>query len=109
MGRMPSFYMSQGEGMRLIAIITLLAFSQLSWGTMTDGTTVCPVQFNGRAKEIIEDVGPSTAYSTIKVVFINQQTLKGDVKEQVIVEVLKHGPFTIEPGEDYQVQLRNGR
>jgi hypothetical protein len=43
------------------------------------------------------------------VIFENLQTFKGDVEEQVLVDVLKNGPFKVEPGKEYRVLLRKGR
>jgi hypothetical protein len=91
----------------LILVLSFFAHSALA--TVTIGNVDCPMQFEGRAKEIVKAVGPSTAYSTETVVFKNLRTLKGDVKDQVSVEILENGPIDIEPGQDYRVQTRDGR
>lgn len=90
-------------------ILFALLISAPAFATMTVEKVDCPEQFEGRVQEIIESIGPTSAYSTQTVVFKNLHTLKGDVSEQVAIEVLKHGPISFEQGEDYQVQVRNGR
>jgi hypothetical protein len=89
--------------------LSLILLSSFSFATVTIGKVDCPVQFEGRVEEIIQSVGSKQAFSTQSVVFKNQHTIKGDVGEQVAVEMLEHGPFKIERGEDYRVQLREGR
>ena len=69
----------------------------------------CPVQFEGRVEDFIKGVGTSSAFATHNVVFKNLSNLKGEASEQVVVEMLEHGPFELERGEDYHVQLREGR
>ncbi len=87
----------------------LAVFPQISFATVTVGKMDCPTQFEGRVNEIIEPMGATIGFATNKVVFTNNHTLKGEVKDQVIVDILKNGPFDIEKGEDYQVQLRDGK
>jgi hypothetical protein len=89
----------------------LLAVLMLSsaFATVTIGKIDCPVQFEGRVEEIVQSVGTRGAFSTQSVIFKNQQTLKGEVASQVAVEMLENGPFKMQPGEDYRVQLREGR
>jgi hypothetical protein len=69
----------------------------------------CPVQFEGKVKEVIEAVGPTNPLSTQRVLFENKLTRRGEAKPQVAVDVLKYGPFEIEPGSEYLVQLNEGR
>ena len=92
--------------MKLAGILFLFLSSMSVWSTVTVGLVDCPTQFEGRVKEIIEEVGPSNPLSTQKIIFQNQASLKGDAPEVVTLDVLKHGPFSIEPGEDYLVQMR---
>ena len=80
-----------------------------AFGTVTVGTIDCPVQFEGRVEEIVESVGTKNAYSIQSVIFRNQQTLKGEASEQISVEMLENGPFKLRRGEEYRVQLRDGR
>lgn len=93
--------------MYLVMIFTII--SGIANATMTVANFECPLKFEGKVQEIVEEVGPSHAFATERVVFKNLRTLKGDADEQVQVDVLKHGPFDLEVGEDYQVQVRNGR
>lgn len=92
-------------------MITLLMFGIAlpSWGTVIAGAQDCPVQFEGRVKEVIEPIGNTEYFSTNKVVFENQKTLKGEVSEKMLVDVLRDGPFKIESEKDYLVKLRNGK
>jgi len=86
-----------------------MIFSLPSWSTVTVGTEDCPVQFEGRVKEIIEPVGATNFFSTNKVVFENQRSLKGEVNDQVLLDVLQNGPFKVESEKDYRVHLRDGK
>ena len=90
-------------------LVLAMLISSFSFATVTIGKLDCPVQFEGRVEEIVKSVGSSSAFSTQNVIFKNLSTQKGDVPDQVAVEMLEHGPFEIERGEDYQVQLRDGR
>jgi hypothetical protein len=93
----------------VITLTMMVLFSFPSWSTVTAGASDCPVQFEGRVKQIIEPEGASSFFSANKVVFENQRTLKGDVNEQVLLDVLQNGPFKVETDKDYRVQLRNGK
>ena len=90
-------------------LLIAMFLSSFTFATMTVGKVDCPVQFEGRVEDFIKGVGTSSAFSLQTVVFKNLSTLKGDVSEQVAVEMLEHGPFDLERGEDYHVQLREGR
>jgi hypothetical protein len=76
------------------------------WSTVTVDHLDCPTQFEGKVKEIMDEVGPSNPLSSQKVIFNNQATIKGSVGDIVTLDVLKHGPFEIKAGEDYLVQMR---
>ncbi len=93
------------------AVITLMVMilSLPTWATVTAGAQDCPVQFEGKVKEIIEPVGAVDFFSTNKVVFENQRLLKGEVDDQVLLDILQNGPFKIEAEKDYRVHLRNGK
>lgn len=92
-----------------VLIIALTIFSPLAFSTVTVDNLDCPTQFEGRVKEVIKSVGPSSPFSTQTVIFQNNRTLKGEVKDQLAVEVLQNGPIQVEEGHDYAVQLRSGR
>lgn len=95
--------------MKLVLTFILVCFSLTSWATVTTGSGDCPLQFEGRVKNIIEPVGAAEAFSTNKVILENQRTLKGEVEDQVIVDVLQNGPFKVETEKDYRVLLRDGK
>ena len=90
-------------------ILLILILPQVAMATVTVGNMDCPSQFEGRVNEKIEPVGAQSGFATDTVVFTNNRTIKGEVDEKVFVEVLKNGPFEVEPGEDYHVQLRDGK
>jgi hypothetical protein len=90
-------------------LLAALFLTSFSFATMTVGKVDCPVQFEGRVEDFIEGVGTSSAFSTHTVVFKNLSTIKGEVSDQIALEILEHGPFDLERGEDYRVQLRSGR
>ncbi len=94
--------------MKKIVLCILIFFSMSTWATVTAGAQHCPIQFEGRVKEIISPLGPTNIFSANKVVFEIQRTLKGEVSEQIIVDILQRGPFKLELSHDYKVQLRNG-
>lgn len=95
--------------MHHVLTVALLLFSLPSWSTVTTGVSDCPVQFEGKVKDIIEPAGASSFFSVNKVVFENHRTLKGEVEEQVLLDVLENGPFKVETEKEYRVQLRNGK
>jgi hypothetical protein len=90
-------------------ILAALLLTSFSFATTTAGKVDCPVQFEGRVEEFVKGVGTSSAFSTHTVVFKNLSTLKGEVSEQVAIEILENGPFALVRGEDYHVQVRDGR
>lgn len=95
--------------MRSVVTLIVMVLSLPSWATVVAGNSDCPVQFEGRVKEIIAPIGPTDVFSMNKVVFENDRTLKGDVDERVLVDILQNGPFQVEMEKDYRVQLRSGK
>ncbi len=89
--------------------LAVLLFLNVTFATVTAGKVNCPIQFEGRVEEFIKGFSTGSTFSTHTVVFKNLLTLKGDVKDQVAIEMLEHGPFELEKGTDYRVQLRQGR
>ena len=94
--------------MPFIFAIIIMMIGPFAIATVTIGSADCPVQFEGRVKDIIEKSGPANVFSTHTVVFKNLFTVKGQVGEHVSVDMLKHGPFEIERDKDYRIQLRGG-
>jgi hypothetical protein len=104
---MEQFHDAKERGMAfLIVLISLLT---PVFATVTVGKIDCPIQFVGRVEEIVESVGSRDAYSIQSVIFKNQQMQKGEAPQQITVEMLENGPFKLKRGEEYQVQLREGR
>jgi hypothetical protein len=69
----------------------------------------CPEEFIGRVKSIQEAMTAERTFETQQIIFSNVETLRGEVDEEVILELLKGGPFKLEEGPEYRVQLRNGK
>ena len=80
-----------------------MVFISVSGHTMVTSAGKCPVEFEGIVKEIVPSVGPSHAFSTKRVIF----TKAND--EIVQLDVLENGPLDIERGQEYHVEMRNGR
>lgn len=97
------------SGMKTVIALMLVSFTLPSWATLTSGAQDCPVQFEGKVKEIVEPVGATNFFSMNKVVFENQRTLKGEADDQLVIDVLQNGPFKLEPEKDYRVHLRSGK
>lgn len=76
---------------------------------VTNGASDCPTQFEGRVKDIIAPLGATEFFSANKVVFENQRTLRGEVSNKIILDILQNGPFKIETNKDYRVHLRSGK
>lgn len=94
---------------KILSIGLLSLFATSSFATVTIDQIDCPEQFEGKVRAIVQDFGPEKTMSFQKVVFDNLHTLKGDVPKNVSLDILKNGPFSIEAGEDYRVQLNDGK
>lgn len=95
--------------MRWILCLGILMVSFQALATVTSGSADCPVEFEGRIKTIVEPVGAVHSLSVNKVIFENQRSLKGEPGEQVDLEVLQNGPFSLALGKDYRVIMREGK
>lgn len=89
-------------------VIIGLLVSSFSFATVSIRNVDCPVKFEGTVKEVVDGVGSSGAFATRSVVFKTNQVMKGEVSDQVVIEMLQYGPYQLESGEDYRVQLRDG-
>lgn len=92
--------------MKKVFIVFLLVSSFSAKSVVTVGAQDCPSQFEGRVKEIIEPVGAEDFFSANKVVFENLHTIKGQPGENVLVDILRNGPFKVEADEEYRVFAR---
>lgn len=92
---------------KFLSLICLLSLPSFAAVTVTH--VDCPVQFEGSVKEVVQELGPERPMGFQKVIFENHHNLKGNAPKQVLLDVLQHGPFSIEPGADYRVQLRDGK
>jgi hypothetical protein len=87
-----------------VLIPLMVLFSMSSYGTVTVGAESCPTDFEGRVKEIIPAVGADHAYALQKVIFT-----KDGADEEVQLDMLSHGTFSVERDKDYHVQMRAGK
>jgi hypothetical protein len=90
-------------------LMLLIVFSSASWATVTIDQPDCPQQFEGRVQSVLEADSPNSFLAADKVVLENRQTIRGQVPQRVQLEVVRGGPFRLEPGGEYRVQLRDGR
>lgn len=106
-GMDPGYTYATEIGMHKLLVIGALGFVLNSHATVTVGS--CPEAFEGKVKAIANEMGAQEGFATQKVIFNNQQNLRGELPNQVIVNMLVNGPFEVEAGKDYRVQLRKGR
>lgn len=95
--------------MRFAILFFTLIISGSAMASMASGDSVCPQKFEAKVKEIIEPVGSTQAFAINTVVFENLRNIRGNTEQQVFLEVLQNGPFKVEKGKDYLVQIRNGK
>lgn len=93
--------------MRLFILLGFMVFTLQAQATVTSG--ICPDAFEGRVKALVDEMGPQDGLGTQKVIFTNEHTVRGDVPDQVLIDMLANGPFEVEAGKDYRVQLRKGK
>lgn len=94
---------------KLLTLSLLSLFSLSAFATVTVDAIDCPEQFEGKIRAIVDEFGPEKAISFQTVVFDNLQTLKGEVPKNVSLDIMKNGPFSLEAGEEYRVQLNEGK
>lgn len=93
--------------MQLLILLGFMILALPAQATLTSGS--CPDAFEGRVKALVDELGPSDGFATQKVIFTNEHTIRGDVPDQVLLDMLANGPFEVEAGKDYRVQLRKGK
>ncbi len=91
----------------ILTFVLLTSFSALAM--VTYRTQDCPNEFQGHVKEIVSPVGEAGPFATKRVIFENTKTIRGEAREQVQLDVLENGPFTVGSGEEYRIQTRNGK
>lgn len=92
--------------MKRLVLVTLMVLSLPSFATVTAGS--CPQAFEGKVRAIAGSMEAS-AFSTQKVIFTNEHTVRGAVEDEVVLTMLENGPFKVEAGQNYRVQMRNGK
>ncbi len=88
-------------------VIVLILFSFSAFATVRQGD--CPQEFIGELKLKLEGNYNQKGYEIVQYVFKNLETIRGELEDEVIVELLKFGPFKIEESKNYKIQLKNGK
>lgn len=96
--------------MNLIRLILLssLLISSTAMATMTVENPNCSQQFVASVEDVIDDAAFDYSFSKVQVIFKKLQVIKGVVPQNVILNVLKHGPFEFVKGQVYKIQLQDG-
>jgi len=95
--------------MKALLAIGLIFLSTQGKAAMTVGHADCPQEFEGEIVKIAKFVDDKSSLNLQKVNFRTLASLKGDVKEEIAIEMLEHGPFQVNEGEEYRVQLKDGK
>ncbi len=93
--------------LRLIALSSLL-FSFHSMATMTVEEVNCPQQFVASVEDVVDDAAFDYSYNKVQVILKKLEVIKGVVPQNIIINVLKHGPFEFIKGQIYKIQLQDG-
>lgn len=92
----------------ILVVIWLTLISISAEATVRSG--LCSEEFLGKLKVVLEDVGDLRKnYETQRIIFTNLETIRGDVSEEVILEILKFGPFQFKEENVYRIQMNNGK
>jgi hypothetical protein len=94
--------------MPIFYAIVLMSFS-LAEATVSVGGEDCPQQFLGEVESIRSTHTQVGAFPTEEVTFRNQQSLRGDLPDEISIEVVSGGPFKLSEGQQYRVYLRTGK
>jgi hypothetical protein len=95
--------------MRWILTLVLMISPVLLKATVTVGSMDCPQQFEGRVISISDEEQSGSLFNLERVELENLRTLKGEVKNKVFIEIIRGGPFELDAGKSYSVQMRSGR
>ncbi|MFY7994414.1 MAG: hypothetical protein ACOVP4_14045 [Bacteriovoracaceae bacterium] len=93
---------------RLTLLISLF-LSTSAWAISTVENPNCSQQFVGSVEDVVDDAAIDYSFSKVKVIFKKLRVIKGTIPQNIIVDVLKHGPFEFIKGQIYAVQLQDGR
>ncbi|GEM_PF-1600601 len=85
-----------------------ILLSSPAMATSTLNTSACNQQFVGSVEDIIDDSAFDYSLVKVKVIFKRLEVIKGIVPQNIILDVLKHGPFEFIKGQSYSVQLQDG-
>jgi hypothetical protein len=90
--------------------LTILCFfvSTSAMAISTIENPSCSQHFVASVEDVIDDAAFDYSFSKVKVIFKKIQVIKGVVPKNIIIDVLKHGPFEFIKGQIYSVQLQDG-
>lgn len=95
--------------MKLFRLTILCLFvSKSAMAISTVESPNCPQQFVASVEDVIDDAAFDYSFSKVKVIFKKIEVIKGIVPQNIIIDVLKHGPFEFIKGQIYSVQLNEG-
>lgn len=92
-----------------LSILTLFLSASSAFAMSTVGTIDCPQQFEASVQDIVDDSAFDHSFNKVKVIFKRLKVIKGDVPQNIIIDVLKHGPIEFVKGSTYSIQLQDGR
>lgn len=87
----------------LVGVLVLCAPAQ---SLSIRGAGLCPQAFVGKVEDVIQSQPPYSTLSKNEVVFRNLKTIRGKVKDEEVISILKYGPLRLEKGVTYLVSLR---
>lgn len=72
----------------------------------------CPKKFIGTVTKVANAEAPSFSKQAsgylkqVQVYFSNEETVRGEIEENLMIQTLKHGPTAFQEGKQYEVELR---
>ena len=93
----------------LVVLCTLYSNTALA---MMKLNVKCPKKFVGTVTKVTKSEAPlftQQAFNQLKkvdVYFQNEETVRGNVDETVMIQTLKNGPTAFQEGEQYEVEMR---
>ena len=72
----------------------------------------CPKKFVGTVTKVVKSEAPffnansANQLSKVDVHFKNEETVRGNVEDTLMIQTLKNGPTAFQEGKQYEVELR---
>jgi len=79
------------------------------WGMAAMAKVDCPLQVKATVQDVQQNYASESPMAMQRVHFTVDETLKGDASSELEVDILKHGPLSVEIGKQYHVQMRDGK